>query len=335
MDPSEPTVIFQQLRRLAATDPRAARSRITDLLNGDVPQLDEVLRLASAPGEGRLRQFLAQVGQSRPDKARLVPHLLRWLEHESDEFARAAIQHTLNGVDATAYRDSGGRESRHLVEVYRYAADRLCHRLRNSLTGLPRHLRRLDALLSTGSGTSLNAEAGAVLDQLKDALREVSRVAEFDIEDTHFEWRVIELGSWLRKMNEGYRAKYTPISLSLVGPLNAGEVRIRANDLHLDTLFWNIWKNAQQAVSGACEITIRSLVQDGRVEILILDNGGGFSADDAELAFVNYFQDHGLNYGRGLLEAHDAVARLNGTAQVVHVGTDGYRIKLTFPLAIV
>ena len=332
MERAEPAAIITELRRLAAANPRAARTRVSELLDGDFPWLDEVLRLAAAPGEGRLRQLLAQAAQTRKDKARLVPHLLRWSERESDEFARAAIQGALAGVEAVAYRQPGTQESQQLVEIYRYAADRLCHRLRNSLTGLPRHLRTLETLLVTDAVAA--SDARGVLAQLKDALREVSRVAEFDIDDTYFEWQTLDLGAWLRTMNMGYAAKYASIALGLDGPLGAGEIRIRANSLHLDTLFWNLWKNAQQAVEGPCEITIRSTVAGGRAELLILDNGKGFSAEDAELVFVSYFQRRGSNFGRGLLEVHDAVARLEGTAQVVATEGQSRRIKLTFPLAL-
>jgi hypothetical protein len=48
---------FEELRRRAAANPREARARLGVLLETGGSQLDAVLDLAAAPGEGRLTKL--------------------------------------------------------------------------------------------------------------------------------------------------------------------------------------------------------------------------------------------------------------------------------------
>src|SRR4051812_4297162 len=101
-NPESPIQFFSNLRKLAAENPRQARIQLLSLLDSDAATIEEVLRLAGAPGEGRLRQLIANAVRQRSDKPRLVPHLRRWLATETDEFSKAAINGALVGVDQTA-----------------------------------------------------------------------------------------------------------------------------------------------------------------------------------------------------------------------------------------
>jgi signal transduction histidine kinase len=324
-------VVFDELRRLAAQNPRDARAKLAAMLDSADAVLEETLRLASAPGEGRLRQLIANAVKNRTDKARVVPHLARWLELETDEFAKAAISGALIDVDRTAYQPPTPSDPPRLVDTYRYVADRLCHRVRNSLTGPAQHLRNLELLLNGGAGP-IAAEAKVTMGQLKDALRDVSRIVEFDIEDSYFQWRRIDLPPWIRRMTAQYVAKNNLLRLSITG--DSGSMYVRANDYLLDTLFWNLWKNAQQIIGAGCEITVHLERAYGYVRLLVSDNGGGFSANDVEVAFIDQFERRGANYGRGLLEVQDAVRRLSGSVGLVEVAPDEYRVQITFPMAM-
>src|ERR1051326_6284213 len=135
--------IFADLRKLAAESPRDARARLAALLDSNAIAVEEVMRLASAPGEGRLRQLIANTVTKRHDKARVAIHLNRWLEIETDEFAKAAITAAVAGIQSGAFHPVAPPEPSQLLETYRYVADRLCHRVRNSLPGPAQHLRNL------------------------------------------------------------------------------------------------------------------------------------------------------------------------------------------------
>ena len=97
-------------------------------------------------------------------------------------------------------------------------------------------------------------------------------------------------------------------------------------------VFWNLWKNAQQAVGNPCEITVRVTLRASEAELLFLDNGGGFSQDHAGVAFVEQFSSKGTDRGRGLLEVQDAIRRLGGTVELAVIG-GAYRIRMLLPLS--
>lgn len=321
---------FEELRRLAAENPRAARAKLAALLDSGDAVIEETLRLANAPGEGRLRQLIANAVKNRTDKARVVPHLVRWLELETDEFAKAAISGALVDVERAAYQPAAPPDPPRLVDTYRYVADRICHRVRNSLTGPAQHLRKVESLFN-GGVDPVAAEAKAAVSQLKDALRALSRIVEFDIEDSHFQWRSVDLPAWIRTMTTQYIAKNSLLRVSIEG--DTASMRMRANDYLLETLFWNLWKNAQQFIGASCEIKVQFAVTAGRVQLLVTDNGRGFSANDAEVAFIDQFERRGANYGRGLLEVQDAIRRLSGSVALVQIVPGEFRVQITFPLA--
>jgi hypothetical protein len=95
---------YSELRTLAAQNPREARRWLCQILDSNSPELDEILRGAVELGEGRVRQLLANAVRLRSDKERLIPHLLMWLETETDEFAKHAIVAVLDTVDISSYR---------------------------------------------------------------------------------------------------------------------------------------------------------------------------------------------------------------------------------------
>ena len=324
--------VFSELRRLAAESPREARARFASLLNSNSTSLDEILDLASAPGEGRLRQLIANAVRNREDKPRVVPHLRRWHENEADEFTKAAVSAALADVETRTVQPFQPLDPPQLVQTYRYVADRLCHRVRNSLTGTAQHLRALEALLNGGTEPK-SAEAKATVGQLRDALRAVSRIVEFNVDDSYFQWRFIELKPWLKSMTAQYIAKNSPLAVRIVDSEESRVVRINANDFLLETIFWNLWKNAQQAITSVCEVSVLLTMAGSRVQLILSDNGRGFTAEDAELAFIDRFSRRGTNYGRGLLEVQDAVGRLGGEVGLIQMAQGEYRIRLTLPLA--
>ena len=330
-NPESPARLFSELRKLAAENPRQARAEFAELLDTNAASVKEILLLAGAPGEGRLRQLIANAVKQRADKARVAPYLQAWLANETDEFAKASISAALVGVDQNAFQPYLPPDPPKVVETYRYVADRLCHRIRNSMTGPAQHLRTLESLLNGGTDPR-SLEAKGAVTQLKDSLRALSRIVEFNIEDGYFEWRAVDLTAWLRTMTAQYIAKNAPLTLKITGLTDGLAARIRANDLLLEILFWNLWKNAQQSAGSPCEITVQIRLAGGEAELLIIDNGGGFSPEHAGVAFVEQFSSRGSNHGRGLLEVQDAVRRLGGTVELVQHKTNEYRICIRIPI---
>jgi signal transduction histidine kinase len=327
-DSSDPAEFFAELSRLAAENPKQARAVFSSLLDDDSPLLEPILSSAAFPGEGRLRQLIANTVRLRPDIGRIESHLRRWSELETDEFAKRAIVGALGTINDTQAAETGLKDHPDLVQTYRYIADRLCHRVRNCLTEPVRHLRQLEAIAARG-----NPEMGVVIDRLRESFRTVARIVEFDIDDVFFEWRLIELATWIDSMTKEYSLSTNSprLRLRIMGETPAMRAKIRANDYLLQTIFWNLWKNAQQAIGNECELTVELLLINGEIILAVADNGKGFTREDYEIAFADQFRRRGANYGRGLLEVQDAVSRLKGSIRLTEKAPGEFRITLSLP----
>jgi hypothetical protein len=202
--------VYNKLRTLAAQNPRTARTQFCHMLDANSPELDDVLRCAAVLGEGRVRQLIANAVRSRPDKDTLVPHLLQWLETETDEFAKRAIIAALDNVDILSYRHTWGSTiaDPKLVEAYRYVKDRLDHELRNALLRPQTHILRLKTKINAIDDEGLRADLATLLGRLSDAFQSVGRILAFDPDDEHFKLRLISICSWLRSMHIEYRKNF-------------------------------------------------------------------------------------------------------------------------------
>lgn len=127
--------LFEDLRLLAAKNPREARVRFFQILDSEISYVNGLLERVSAPGEGRLRQLISNAVRVRSDKEKVIPYILRWYKNETDEFAKRAIEAALEGVDKSAYQLTNQQSIANpaLVKIYRHVTDRIQHQIRNAL----------------------------------------------------------------------------------------------------------------------------------------------------------------------------------------------------------
>jgi signal transduction histidine kinase len=255
-----------------------------------------------------------------------------WREVETDEFTRRAIEGALADVDSIAVRTGTLQEQTavrsELADTYRYVADRLRHRLRNTMLSAQAQANRLNKLMPA----ELGPEVQAIVAKLNDAMVSLGRELEATDVDPEYFWdRSIALADWLQQMNLRYAVKYAPINLRLVNA-ETPPARINANDYLLETIFWNIWVNAHQATGATCEIAIEFRVTGRELELLVSDNGEGFSQELKDIGFQQIYSTKNLGRGRGLLEIQDAVERLAGRVELYEAEPTEYRIRIHLPL---
>jgi signal transduction histidine kinase len=325
--------LYERLRMLAAADPREARNVFLRSLDTGDPQLLGFLDRISSPGDGRLRQLVANAARNHRDRERLASHLLAWQHIETDEFTRRAIAGALEGFDLTTAKQTvsdAGTGISPTVEMYRYVSDRLRHRLRNAMMPAQVHVRRLRTLLEPQEGSDL----GVMLDGISTAIVTLGREVEAtDVDPAYFAQRLIVLQDWLNDMNTRYSMRYARVSLRLQ-PNNCAPICVSASDYLLEVIFWNIWLNAQQAVGLDCEITIQIRLTSGVLELLVADNGDGMPVDLEGIAFRQIYSTRQSSRGRGLLEVQEAIERLRGAASLVETSDGSCRIQLTLPVGM-
>jgi signal transduction histidine kinase len=335
--------LHQELRRLAAEDPLRARDQFLQLLESGSTLLDPLLEVLSSPGEGRLRQLIANALRTLPAKQRLIPYLFRWRENETDEFAFRSLEAALADVDpAVTVQSSTASDSNRtplidpvIVQAYRYASDRLIHKVRNCLLRPGAKIIRLRSAINGLPDDMVRTQLLVHLGELIDDLNSVGKIVEsFEADPDYFAVRPVSITDWLPKMNREYSRQFSAVRLAIRSLDNStqGSIEIRASDYLLETIFWNLWNNAQEATGNGCMIDVYLSRSRGMVELVFVDNGEGFSAAHQNLAFQESYSTKSEQRGRGLLEIQDAVRRLHGSVELSEYTPGEYRIKIAFPI---
>lgn len=323
--------MFAGLRSLAATDPRRAREMLSSLLDSDCPHLVELLQRASLPGEGRLRQLIANTALLRRDQQRFASEFARWLDLETDEFTRRALEAALRGTSRPVPEPVKRPclvDPAH-VDAYRYVGERVKHQLRNALMDPLGQLIRLSGLIERIEDAATRTAIAAQVAALKDTLSGFGRLIELDSGDGHFLVRSIHLKDWLQAFNDEYGRKFQQIQMDIQKAPE--DTRIQATDFLLGIVFWNLWINAQQAVGKDCKLIVHIERVTHNLELTIVDSGDGFPPEIGVAGFPDAKPRPG-HRGRGLLEIQEAVERLHGDAGLIRYSDGSYRVRLRFPL---
>jgi signal transduction histidine kinase len=258
---------------------------------------------------------------------------MRWRETETDEFTRRAIEGALADVPA-AVRDSGAqgdsRPAAELASVYRYVSSRLRHRLRNAMFAAQTQAERLSKLTTDQAAAEVQA---TVVKFKSDVLLLARELEATNVDPEHFRRRPVVLADWIRQLNLRYGAVYMPVNLRLVDEQVPG-ARIFASDYLLEIIFWNIWMNAQQAASAGCDVTVEFRPAGRELELLISDNGDGFSPDLKDIVFEQVYSSKQQGSGIGMLEIQDAVEQLGGRVELYQTASSEYRMRIRLPLEL-
>jgi signal transduction histidine kinase len=334
-DRSQSRNLLKDLRRLAVEDPLEARDRFLAILDADTSSAEELLHLLSTPGEGRLRQIIANAARVLPNKDRLIPFLIRWKDSETNEFASRAIDSALKNLDLTGYKSTqllNPLVDGNLVQAYRYVSTRLTHKLRNAILNPEARFIRLRAAVETVSDVTVRAKMLSILGDLSDDFQRVGRIIEsFSSDPKHFSFGPVVVSDWVKTMNQKYGVMFKPINLTI--ETDGSTPEIYASDYLLDVIFWNIWINAQQAVNANCAIKVQITTMGRSVLMTIIDNGDGFPCDLREMAFKEAYSKSGaVDRGVGLLEVQDAVEQLQGEVGLIEHKQGEYRVRVIFPL---
>lgn len=328
-DPS--TKVYEELRGLAFEDPLGAKRIFTGILEGEDATLRAVLEMASASGDGRVRQLIARVAQKHAGRAKVVEALARWKETETDEFALTAIDDALKEIGGRRQRSRLPAEFPDLSFTFRFLSGRLRHRVLNILprAGISVNDFR-DEIKRIGGDELLNSLL-PMLDDLHTSLKRLERAVNFEEEDAYFTPTRILLPDWLKAYHLKYQAQFGGVGLRLNFGSAYDQAWVKASPFLLETVFLNLWNNSKQAVDGHAEVTLSGALQGAYLVVNVLDNGGGFTAADPERAFrLQYSTKRDAERGRGHMEVDDAMRRLGGGACVRRVPGHGYRVVLTF-----
>jgi signal transduction histidine kinase len=98
-------------------------------------------------------------------------------------------------------------------------------------------------------------------------------------------------------------------------------------------VFWNLARNAVQAMPTGGVLTVRTEVQDGSYRIVFSDNGRGMSTADQQRLFQPFRTNFPSGTGLGMAISYRIVQEHNGRIDVSSIVGAGTRITVTLPAA--
>ncbi len=122
-----------------------------------------------------------------------------------------------------------------------------------------------------------------------------------------------DLNVTVRKAVTVIEASLRDLPIAIESDLGEGVPQMQGDSQHLIDVWQNLLANARDAFDGAPGIvSIRTLCQDGQVQVIIADNGPGIPPERLEKIFQPFFTTKkrgkgtglGLAFVRRILEAH-------------------------------
>ena len=130
----------------------------------------------------------------------------------------------------------------------------------------------------------------------------------------------------------GYELKMDKIELAKNIPANLPH--IRADKKQLQEIFFNLIRNAAQAIKETGRITVSAQELDSKIIIDITDTGSGISEDKVEMIFNPFYttKEPGKGTGLGLFIVRQVVERNKGKISLKSKINEGTTFTLEFPI---
>ncbi len=212
-------------------------------------------------------------------------------------------------------------------------AQRLAHEIKNPLTPIQlsaeRLTHRLSNKLEPADSEMLDRSIKTIVDQVAalktmvNAFNEYSRNPQSKSIQLNINDLVIDVADLYRASDIKLKLELAPDVPDFYG--DTGKLR---QVLH------NLIQNSEQALSGrndAC-VTIETKMLGAEVELVLRDNGPGFSEEVLERAFDPYFTTKAKGTGLGLAIVKKIIEEHDGQVRLSNVET-GAVIEIKFPIA--
>ncbi len=336
-------------------------SVLTHLSSG-VLTLDHELRLRSvntsaaqilaAPLQEMERMSLGQIA----DKYSLLSSFCHTVigafqETDSGEWQRQIERLSRNGTQILLMRGTrlpqGGEagyvvvfdDISHLLQAERQAAwgevaRRLAHEIKNPLTPIQLSAERLQHKLSD----KLDDDDSQLLRRATQTI--VSQVAA--MKNMVGDFANYARGPALRlsrldvhKLIGEVLGLYETNAILLELKLNAPQSEVNGDATGLRQVIHNLLQNAQDALHGVAQpkITLQTKTHNGKIYLLVEDNGAGFSESALSRAFEPYVTTKAKGTGLGLAIVKKIVEEHGGQITIENIVGGGARISIGLPLA--
>ncbi len=266
-----------------------------------------------------------------PQQRYLNFYLVPLGDDENDLLGYAIIFH-----DQTARREQAREvlESERLNAVTLLAAG-VAHELGNPLNSLNIHLQLLERDLKRRDGR----ESRELLDSLRVCKAEVSRldtiISQFlgAVRPAHATRSIVSINDVLRESLRFLEPEIKDRDVIVEQVLADGLPAIPANPDQLKQAFYNLIKNAVQALSHGGILRVATSRSDTQLEISFEDNGTGISSEDMVHITEPYFTRKKTGSGLGLFIVQRIVQEHGGHLELLSQPGRGTTARILLPLA--
>jgi two-component system sensor histidine kinase PilS (NtrC family) len=142
--------------------------------------------------------------------------------------------------------------------------------------------------------------------------------------------RLFDVSAILKEVIALVQSSLNGKDVKLLADLKEGEIISADPDL-LRQVFWNLCKNAVEAIEDKGVVEIKAEKRDGTFEVIFKDNGQGLSKDEIEKIFLPFYTTKETGTGLGLAIAEKIIEEHGGK---ILVWSDGKGKGATFKVVI-
>jgi two-component system sensor histidine kinase ChvG len=224
--------------------------------------------------------------------------------------------------------------------IERFAAD-VAHELKNPLTSLKSAVEMFRRASDEDSRERLVAIIVNDIRRIDRLISDISDASRLDAELSREQVERVDLAHLLKVVAEIYELTSLPRGVKIaLAPAMPARAIIIGQDERLGQVFRNLIDNAVSFSPENSTVTIDGREQDGRVRIMVADEGPGIPPDNLETIFNRFYTERpaehgfGRNSGLGLSIARQIVEGFGGRIWAENrADRSGARFVVEFPLA--
>lgn len=153
------------------------------------------------------------------------------------------------------------------------------------------------------------------VNRLNDQVDKVLQIARIEKQGFHLRKDLLNINEIIEKVTDHCR-KQMKGEIKIVLDLSPANIEVVGDKLHVTNIFYNLLDNAVKYAGPLTEITIHSMIENGKLKVSVSDNGPGISKAHAKKVFKKFYRvptDNvhdvkgfglGLFYVKSICEAH-------------------------------